>query len=228
LGRQKELKFYDGMPITETVPVFPAKITAFMSSLGSVSSSSGVDYATQLAQSSSLERSLYNLGSAVESGDLTSAGSILTALIQANPQYATSATSGGSSGSQSPINQDFQNLASAISSNSPDTAKNAWAQLKSDLAKAGVKHISSGTELAAQTLAENKLSMEQSLLTGLFGAGSGSGSSLATLLGGSSGSAATADPVAAAVSNWLTYQADGSTSAAAVTSPDANSLDVLA
>lgn len=199
-----------------------------MSALGSVSSSSGVDYATQLAQSSSLERSLYNLGSAVESGDLTSAGSILTALIQANPQYATSSASGGSSGSQSPINTDFQNLANAISSNDAGTARSAWAQLKSDLAQAGVTSISSGTDIEAQTLAENKISMEQSLLTSLFGGGSGSSSSLATLLGGSGGSGTSTDPVAAAVSNWLTYQADGSASAPTSASPAESLLDSLA
>jgi hypothetical protein len=197
-----------------------------MSSLSSVSNSSGLGYATQLAQTSSLERSLYNLGSAVDSGNLTSAGSILTALIQANPQYATS--SSGSSGSQSPINQDFENLASAISSNDPDTAKSAWAQLKSDLAKAGVTSLSSGTDLAAQTLAENKVSMEQSLLTSLFGGGSGSSASLATLLGGSSGSSAATGTVAGAVSNWLTYQDDGTVSAPTSSNTTANSLDTVA
>jgi hypothetical protein len=198
-----------------------------MGSLSSVSSSSGLSYATQLAQTSSLERSLYTLGSAVESGNLTSAGSILTALIQANPQYATSSASGSSTGSQSPINQDFENLASGISSGDTDTAKSAWAQLKSDLAKAGVTGISSGTDIEAQTLAENKVSMEQSLLTTLFGGGSGSGTSLATLLGGSSGASTGAESVAGAVSNWLTYQDDGTVSAPS-TSPAANSLDAVA
>lgn len=199
-----------------------------MSSLSSVSSSSGAGYATQLAQSSSLERSLYNLGSAIQSGNLTSAGSILTGLIQANPQYATTSASGSSSGSQSPINTDFENLASAISSNDPDTAKSAWSQLKSDLAAAGVTNINSGTDIEAQTLAANKVSMEQTLLTSLFGGGSGSSSSVAELLGGSGGSTTGTDSVASAVSNWLTYQADGSTSVPASANPDQSILDSLA
>src|SRR5579863_6949024 len=121
-----------------------------MSSLSSVSNSSAANYATQLAQSSALERSLYNLGSAIQGGDLTSAGSILTSIIQANPQYATSSsspTSGGSTQSQDPINQDFQNLATAISQNDLATAQSTWAQLKTDLATAGVTNISSGTQI---------------------------------------------------------------------------------
>ena len=200
-----------------------------MSAVSSSTSSADVAYATQLAQTSSLERSLYNLGSAVQSGDLTSAGSILTALIQANPQYATSSgASGSSTQPQDPINQDFQNLANAISSNDPDTAKSAWTQLKNDLAKAGVTNIESGTDIAAQAVAANKLSMEQTLLTSLFGGGSDSSSNLATLLGGSGGSSASTDPVAAAVSNWLTYQSNGSVSTPAGGSSSGDGLDALA
>jgi hypothetical protein len=200
-----------------------------MSSLSSVSSSSGAGYAAQLAQTSSLERSLYNLGTAVQSGDLTSAGSILTALIQANPQFATaSGASGSSTASSDPINQDFENLANAISSNDPDTAKSAWTQLKSDLAKAGVTSIQSGADIAAQAVAQNKVSMEQSLLTSLFGGGSDSGSNLTTLLGGSSSTSASTDPVTAALSNWLTYQANGSVSVQPDSNPTDNSLDATA
>src|SRR5580692_9790279 len=114
-----------------------------MSSLSSVSNSGNTGYATQLAQTSAFEGSLYNLGTAIQNGNMTGAGSILTALIAANPQYATSSSTSGTSASssstqsQDPLNQDFQNLASAISSNQPDAAKTAWNQLKTDLAKAG-------------------------------------------------------------------------------------------
>jgi hypothetical protein len=222
-----------------------------MSSLSSVSNSANASYATQLAQTSAFERSLYNLGTAVQNGDMTSAGSILTALIQANPQYAAaSGASGSSTQSQDPLNQDFQNLASAISGNQPDAAKTAWAQLKTDLAKAGITNISSGADIAAQAVAQNKVSMEQSLLTSLFGGSTDSTSSspnLATLLGGSTDSAgsnstldtllggtsnsdtsSSTDPLTAALNNWLTYQADGSASVPASSSSTTNGLDTVA
>jgi hypothetical protein len=201
-----------------------------MSSLSSVSNSANAGYATQLAQTSTFERSLYNLGTAVQNGDMTSAGSILTALIQANPQYASSSSSTGSSTrSQDPLNQDFQNLANAISSNQPDAAKTAWAQLKTDLAKAGITNISSGADLAAQAVAQNKVSMEQTLLTSLFSGSSNGNSTLDTLLGGSSStSSSSTDPLTAALNNWLTYQADGSASTPANTDPTANGLNTVA
>ena len=185
-----------------------------MSSLSSVSNSSAASYATQLAQSSALENSLYNLGSAVQGGNLTAAGSILTSIIQANPQYATSSSSSSSSGSstqsQSPINQDFQNLATAISQNDLATAQSTWAQLKTDLAGAGVTNISSGAQIAAQAIAQNEVSMDQTILSSLFG-GSDSSSPLSVLLNQGTSTNST-DPVATALSNWLTYQANGNAS----------------
>jgi hypothetical protein len=200
-----------------------------MSSLSSVSNSAGVSYATQLAQSSALERSLYNLGSAVQSGDLTTAGSVLTALIQANPQFAASSSSSGSTQSQSPINQDFQNLANAISSNDPDTAQSVWTQLKSDLAAAGVTNISSPSNIAAQTLASNKLSEDQTLLSSLFGGGSDGSSTLDTLLGGGGSSdSSVGSAVNSAISNWLTYQSNGNATIPANTIPTGSSLNTTA
>ena len=102
-----------------------------MSVLSGISSSAGVSYATELAQTSALKRNLNNLGTAVQNGDLTSAGSILSAFIKANPQFAI--TSSADSQAQDPINQDFQALADAITNNLADTAKSAWTQIKSDL-----------------------------------------------------------------------------------------------
>jgi hypothetical protein len=185
-----------------------------MSSLSSVTNSSAASYATQLAQSSALERSLYNLGSAIQGGDLTSAGSILSSIIQANPQYATNSSSSSNSSStqsQNPINQDFQNLATAIQNNDLGTAQSVWSQLKTDLAGAGVTNISSSTQIAQQAIAQNQVTEDQALLSSLFGS-SDSSSPLSVLLnqGASSGNAT--DPVAAALSNWLTYQANGNTS----------------
>jgi hypothetical protein len=214
-----------------------------MSSLSSVSSSANSSYAGQLAQTSAFERSLYNLGTAVQNGDMTSASSILTALIAANPQYATSSSTSSTSGtstpssstqSQDPLNQDFQNLASAISSNQPDAAKTAWTQLKNDLAKAGITNISSGTTLAAQAVAQNNLAMQQDLLSALFSGESNSASSspsLVSLLGGSSNSSSTSsatDSVNAALSNWMTYQADGSASTLANTDSSTDGLNTVA
>ena len=94
-----------------------------MSAVSSISNSASVTYATQLAQTSALKRSLNSLGTAVQNGDLTSAGSILAAFIKANPQFASTASDG--SQAQDPINQDFQALADAVSGNQVDAAKGA-------------------------------------------------------------------------------------------------------
>ncbi len=182
-----------------------------MSALSGISSSAGSSYATQLAQTSAFERSLYNLGSAVQNGNLTTAGSILSALMKANPQYAA-ASSGNTADSQDPINQDFQNLANAISNNQADTARSAWSQLKNDLAQNGITNISSGADLAAQAVAQSQISMEQSVLTNLFGVTSDTSPSVASLLGGSANSITSTDSVGSLVSNWLTYEADGNSS----------------
>jgi len=181
-----------------------------MSTLNGVTSTTGSNYATQLAQSSALARSLYSLGRAVENGNLSSAGSVLAALMKANPQYASSGS--GSSSSSDPINQDFQALAEAISNNQPGAALTAWARLKTDLAKQGFTNISSGHDLAAKAVAQSKASMQQSLLTGLFSSSSSGSSSVSTLLGGAGDTATSASAVDNLVSNWLTYKASGTPS----------------
>jgi hypothetical protein len=207
-----------------------------LSSLSSVSNSSGASYATQLAQTSSLENSLYNLGSAIQGGNLTAAGSILTAIIQANPQYATNSSSSSSSSSlssssstqsQSPINQDFQNLATAIQNGDAVTAQSVWTQLKSDLANAGVTNISSGSQIAAQAISQNQVSEDQSILSSLLG-GSDSSSPLSVLLNQNSTSSSGPDSVSAALSNWLTYQADGNTTPISATSNSGGNLNSVA
>jgi hypothetical protein len=159
------------------------------------SDSTSVAYATQLAQTSQLQRSLYNLGVAVQDGDLNSAGSTLTALMQAYPQYASSA-SGGSTDTLDPINTDFQSLSTAIDNNDTDGAKAAWQQLKTDLASQGVS-VNDGSQSTAQLLANAKASLDESILSQSFGAGTGSS-------GG-------ADGLSSILSNWVTYQATGST-----------------
>ena len=197
-----------------------------MSQVTGVSSSAGVSYATQLAQTSALKRSLNNLGTAVQNGDLTTAGSILTAFMQANPQYASTSSDG--SQSQDPINQDFQALADAISNNQVDTAQSAWTQIKSDLAQSGVTDLSDGPAATATLLAQAKASIDQQILSDAFGTSSGGDASLTSLLGGSSGSSDGVGLSSSLLSDWLTYKEGGSTSPAAAADSTGNNLDTTA
>ncbi len=178
-----------------------------MSTMTGISSSASFDYATQLAQTSSLKRSLNSLGTAVQKGDLTSADSVLTALVQANPQYA--ATAGDGSASQSPINQGFQALADAISSKQTDAAQSAWTQLKGSLAESGVTDISDGTAATEKLLADTQESISQHILSGISGT---------SLLGYSSNSGSVAGLTSSLFSNWLTYQSNGNVSSSGSTS----------
>jgi hypothetical protein len=166
-------------------------------------------YATQLAQTSALKRSLSNLGSAIQSGNLTSAGTILTSIIQANPQFSTSSSgSSGSSGSQDPVNQDFETLATAIQNNDLAGAQSAWSSIKTDLANQGITNLNSSSTDTSQLLAQNKESVDQEVLSAMFGISPGSTPSVAELLGGA-GSSTSTDPVNSLITNWLTYQAGG-------------------
>lgn len=183
--------------------------TTTAASNSSSATSTAIAYATQLAQAAALKRSLSSLGTAIQSGDMTSANTILTGLIQANPQWAASASSGSSSTSQDPINQDFQTLATAISNNQPDAAKSAWTTVQTDLAKDGVTNINSGTSDTASLLAQSNDTIDQEVLSSLFGVSGSSGeSSVAELLGGAS-SSSTPDPMTSLLTNWATYQAGG-------------------
>jgi hypothetical protein len=194
-----------------------------MSAASSVtSSSSAVSYATQLAQTSALKRSLSNLGSAIQSGDLVAANTMLTAFIKANPQY--SAPSGGASQPQDPISQDFQTLATAISNNQVDAAKSAWTQVKSDLANDGVTSLSDGT--TSELLAQNKATTEEQLVTDMFGTGTGGTPSISSLLGGSD-SSSQIGLSSSLIGNWLTYQQNGATTPAATSSSASNLLNTL-
>ena len=195
-----------------------------MSTVTGISSSGAASYAAQLAQTAGLKRSLYNLDTAVKSGNLTAAGSVLTALMKANPQFATSSTT-DSTAAPDPINQGFQDLAGAISKNQTDAAQSAWTQLKSDLGKKGITQLVDGSALAAQTVAAHKVSMNQTLLSSLFGASSQTTPSVSTLLSGIGGASSSSNPLSDLVSNWLTYKASGSTSAAAAAATSGKSLN---
>ena len=196
-----------------------------MSALSSISSSASVTYATQLAQTSALKRNLNSLGTAVENGDSTSASSILTAFIQANPQYSIS--SDGTQ-SQNPLNQYFQTLADAISNDQVDTAKSAWTKIQSDLADSGVTDLSDGEDATTKLLAQTQASISQQILTDAFGASSAGGASLTTLLGGSSGTSSTTGLSSSLLSDWLTYKAGGNTLAIPSAASTGSNLDTVA
>ena len=197
-----------------------------MSAVNNISSSAGFTYATQLAQTSALKRSLNNLGNAVQSGDLTAAGAILTAFIKANPQYASASSTASSS--QDPINQDFQALSDAVSNNQADAAKTAWTQIKSDLAKCGVTDLSVGPAATAKLLAQAKASLSQQILNDAFGATSPNGTSVNLLLGGSGDSGSAVGLSSSLLSDWITYQAGGNTSPTAVGTSTGSKLDSAA
>jgi hypothetical protein len=187
-----------------------------MSTTTGVTSSSSASYATELAQTSQLRRTLHNLGSAIESGDVSSASSILTTFIKAHPEYAAAASSSSSTdttstGTGSTLNTDFQTLAKALDASDADAAKTAWTQLKSDVAAAGVTDLSDGKAATAKLLAETKTSVDEAIISGMFGVSTSSDSSVATLIGVGSGDA-NSDAVSSAITSWLTYEADGQTS----------------
>ena len=213
------------MPIYGTAPHGAGRNT-LMSALNSISSSASTTYATQLAQTSALKRSLNNLGNALQSGDLTAAGAILTAFIKANPQYAS--TSGAASPSQDPINQDFQALSDAVSNNQADAAKTAWTQIKSDLAKSGVTDLSVGPAATAKLLAQAKASLSQQILNDAFGATSQNSLSINSLLGSSSNSSSGVGLSSSLLSDWLTYQAGGNKSPTAGGTGTGSNLDSAA
>jgi hypothetical protein len=196
-----------------------------MSAITAVSSSANVTYATQLAQSSALRRSLNNLGVAVQSGDLSTAGSVLTALQKAHPEYAASSAEGTQS--VDPINQSFQTLANAISSNEADAARSAWTQIKADLAKEGVTDISDGTAATAKLLEDSKDSIAQQILSDTFGTSSGSPVTINSLLSGSSKSSSEALSNSL-MSDWVTYRAGGKTSLPPAVTSAGRKLDTAA
>jgi len=194
-----------------------------MSALTGISSSGSVSYAMQLAQGSALKRSLNNLGNAVQNGDLSSANSILTGFMKANPQFASTSSAG--SQSQAPINQDFQALADAISKNQVGTAQSAWTQVKSDLAKKGLTDISDGSAATATLLAQTKASIQQQIVSDAFGTSSDGSTSVASLIGGGSSSSSASGLSSSLISSWLTYKEGGATAPAVTTNSTGNNLD---
>jgi hypothetical protein len=185
-----------------------------MSTVSSVSTDTGTAaYAQQLARTAQLQRSLYSLRTAIQSGNLSAAGSTLSAIMQANPQYASSSSSSSGSSSSSsssdPVNQDFASLSTAIGSNDTAGAQAAWQQLQTDLGNEGIT-VSSPATSTADLLANEQETLDQSILSQTFGADA-SGSTLESLIGAGSQSS-TGDVLSSILSNWVTYQATGSAS----------------
>jgi hypothetical protein len=193
----------------------------------SSATSSAVTYATQLAQSSALKRSLNSIGSAIQNGDLTTANTLLTAFIKQNPQYAASSSSNSSTQSSDPISQDFQTLAAAVSNGQTSAAQSAWSQVQSDLKNDGVT-LASNADSTAQIIAQSNASTNQTILSDLLGGGSGSGSLIDSLIGGSSDSSSSAGLSSSLLQSWVTYQHGGTTTPAASSSTSSSILNSLA
>jgi hypothetical protein len=180
----------------------------------SSTSSSAVAYATQLASAATLRNSLNAIGAAVQNGDMTTANSLLTAFIQDNPQYASTSSS---SSSTDPITQDFQTLATAVSGGQVSAAQSAWASVKSDLTNDGVNL--DPRAVTAQAIQQNRTSINQEILGDLFGDSSSSGStpSVASLLGGGTGSSGSVGLSSSLLNDWVTYRQDATATPIATT-----------
>jgi hypothetical protein len=189
----------------------------------SSTSSSAVAYATQLASAATLRNSLNAIGNAVQNGDMTTANTLLTAFIQNNPQYDSTSSS---SSSTDPINQDFQTLATAVSGGQVDAAKSAWASVTKDLANDGVNL--SASAVTAQAIAQSKTTIDQDIVSDLFGDSSSSSTpSVASLLGGSTNSSGSVGLSSSLLNDWVTYDQDANTTPVATATPQ-NVLDTTA
>ena len=197
-----------------------------MSAVKGISNLASVAYATQLAQTSALKRNLNKLGTAVQNGDLASAGSILTAFVKANPQYASTSSAG--SQSQDPISQHFQALTDAITNSQVDPAKSAWTQIQADLTKSGVTDLGDGTAATAKLLAQTRASISQQIVSDAFSASAGGGTSPTSLLGGSSESSSSVGLSSSLISDWLTYRAGGNSSPTKAAAGAGSKLDTAA
>jgi hypothetical protein len=191
-----------------------------------ISSSTAISYATQLAETSALRRSLSNLGTAIQRGELVPASTILAAFFKANPQYTSTATT--DSQTQNPLSQDFQTLATALSNNQADAAQTAWTQIQNDFAKQGVTSLGDGTNPTTEVVAQSNAATDAQILSNTFGASPDGESSIATLLGGSESSNSQTGVSASLLENWLTYKQTGTAAPAATTAGTPSVLNTAA
>lgn len=194
-----------------------------MGTVNPLSGSASMAYASSLAESAKLKRSLFNIGSAIEKGDLAGAESKLASLLKDYPQYATG---GDTTANPNSINAHFQAVSQAISKKDAEAAKTAWSTVKSDLSKSGITLSDSKTE-AAKIMAENKAAADRSILDAMFG-GSSDSSLVSTLLGGSASSSTSSDSLSSLVSKWVTYKSTGTTSETQTASDTPKILDTSA
>ena len=119
-----------------------------MSSISSVSSTTNLYQPTNQNGYGQFIQDFQAIGSALQSGDLSSAQSAL-ATFQQNLQGNSQTTSSQPFGQNSQANSDYQNLVSALQSGNLSNAQQAFASLQTDLKAAhrghGHHHHSSST-----------------------------------------------------------------------------------
>jgi outer membrane protein assembly factor BamD (BamD/ComL family) len=111
-----------------------------MSSISSVNSTTNPNQTTnQQSGYTQIAQNFQAIGSALQSGDLSSAQSALAAFqqaLQGNSQSNSQTSSSQPFGKNSQANKDYQNLTSALQSGNLSTAQKAYASLQNDLKSA--------------------------------------------------------------------------------------------
>jgi hypothetical protein len=99
------------------------------------------------ANAEQFKQSFQSLGSAIQSGDLSSAQSAFASLQQLQPQNPSNASNLASG----PLSQDWNNLSQALQSGDPKSAQAAFTQLQTDMQahRKGHHHHKGGDVAAA-------------------------------------------------------------------------------
>jgi hypothetical protein len=148
-----------------------------MSSISSLSSTASPYQTTSQNGPGQLIQDFNAIGSALQSGDLSSAQSALTT-FQQNLQGDSQTSSTGPFGQNSQANTDYQNLTTALKSGDLSGAQKAFASLKQDVSGAGAKahrghhhHRSGGASETASTdlASSNSSTTSTSSETGITG-----------------------------------------------------------
>ena len=111
-----------------------------MSSISSINSTTNTNQlANQQNSFAQIAQNFQAIGSALQSGDLSSAQSSLTAFqqaVQGNSNSTSQTSSSQPFGKNSQANTDYQNLTSALQSGDLSTAQKAYTSLQNDLKSA--------------------------------------------------------------------------------------------
>jgi DNA-binding FadR family transcriptional regulator len=134
-----------------------------MSSVASVSSSTN-PYQTSQSNFAQFMQDFKAIGSALQSGNLSSAQSALAAFqkdLQGNSQSSTSSTTNQPFGKNSQANTDYQSLVTALQSGDTAGAQKAFTSLQSDL-KTGHKghHHHHGSSTTTDTVSPSTSSTD--------------------------------------------------------------------